>query len=181
MGSASSSNRLPRGSRTPADGPAPAQRALLRRGLFGDGPALARLATQLGYPDFAQDNLRWLLGPPGAPDEELLVLELAGAVVGFIHLRLWRTLLIGTVADIGGLVVDAQARGGGHGRRLVEAGAEWARAHGAGVLQARSGSTRSAAHDFYAGLGFDLRKEQLVFHLALNGGTARPGHAATTR
>jgi GNAT superfamily N-acetyltransferase len=135
-----------------------------------DGEELARLAAQLGYAHFAHGNFLRLVGRDDG-DETLLVARSAeaapGKLLGWIHLRHWRTILIGDLVDIGGLVVDERHHGRGVGRALVAASAAWGRARGIALLQARSGSQRTAAHGFYRHLGFALNKQQQVFHLAL--------------
>lgn len=145
----------------------------LRPAVPSDTDELARLAEQLGYPSFDVGNLHHLLRGDGSDETLIVATDTASSatLVGWIHLRRWRTLLVGDVVDIGGVVVDERHRGQGLGALLISAAAAWGRERGARLLQARSGSQRSDAHGFYHHLGFNLTKQQHVFHLTL---TTRP-------
>jgi GNAT superfamily N-acetyltransferase len=70
-------------------------------------------------------------------------------------------------AEIAGLVVDETARGGGIGRRLLEAAEQWARSHGCRAIRVRSNVVREGAHAFYVREGFREIKTQKVFEKGL--------------
>src|SRR5439155_357266 len=59
------------------------------------------------------------------------------------------------------LVVTSSRRGQGIGRRLLEAAAEWGRAHGCVHLELSSANTRGDAHRFYLGNG--MAQNSLLF------------------
>ena len=75
--------------------------------------------------------------------------------------------IVGDKAEVVGLVVDADARRAGAGRRLVAAAEDWARAQGMGELFLRSNVVRPEAHAFYPALGFERSKTQHVYRKAL--------------
>ena len=73
----------------------------------------------------------------------------------------------GDEAEVVGLVVDADARRTGTGRKLIAAAEDWARARGLRELFLRSNIVRPEAHAFYPALGFERSKTQHVYRKAL--------------
>ncbi len=133
-----------------------------------DAAAVARLATQLGYPSSAAEIERRFRLVEDDPDHGLLVAEAAdGQVVGWVHIHGRLLLEAEPFAEIGGLVVDEACRGQGTGRALVAAAEHWAREHGYAEVCVRSNVVRKEAHRFYEGLGYQLVKSQLTFRKAL--------------
>lgn len=90
------------------------------------------------------------------PRQFLAVAELAGEVVGTLQL----TFIPGlsrrgaSRALIEAVRVRSDKRGGGLGRQLTEWAISTARENGAAVVQLTSDASRTAAHRFYARLGF---------------------------
>lgn len=117
-----------------------------------DEPQIRGLLEQLGY-SVAVEDLRTRLATRAAEDLVLVAAE-AESLLGIIALHRATILHAGPVARIMTLVVDANARSGRVGRKLVEAGADWARAAGCTTLELTSGKQRLLAHAFYADLGF---------------------------
>ncbi len=134
---------------------------ITREATAADAAALAALSTQLGYPAQPGEAAERLsaLGPAGA----VLVAEEDGTVLGWIHVCGVRFFQSPPFAEIGGLVVDAAARGKGVGKLLVQAAVRWAAEQGYGKLRVRSNMVREDAHRFYEREGFQRVKTQAVF------------------
>ena len=133
----------------------------------GDAERLAALLSQLGYPS-APDAVRARLAAlDGRADHVVSVAEDAGAVLGWIHAGVQRTLESGERAEILGLVVDGRHRRGGVGRALVDAVERWAAARGLREIAVRSNVVRAESHPFYEGRGYARVKTQHVYLKAL--------------
>jgi GNAT superfamily N-acetyltransferase len=130
----------------------------------GDIAALARLAGQLGYPSTPEEMRDRFSKIAVAPDHATFVAVAPGeAVIGWIQLSEARSIESEPRADITGLVVDAEFRSGGAGRRLVERGEEWAKLRGLAQIGVRSNVIRERTHVFYERLGYIATKTQRVF------------------
>lgn len=143
--------------------------SVLRQARLEDAPALARLATQLGYPSTEVQMARRLSALLPRVDHWLGVAEnsISGQVVAWLHASLVCALESDPHAEILGLVVDEGCRGQGVGQQLVDAAAQWARDQGMERLWVRSNLVRQQAHHFYRRLGFVDIKAQQVFGLPL--------------
>ena len=95
------------------------------------------------------------------PNQELIVAELDGRVVGTLQLTcipgisrqgMWRGL-------IEGVRVDSSTRAMGLGRQMVEHAIERARARGCAMVQLTSDKSRRDAIRFYESLGFEATHE----------------------
>ncbi len=141
----------------------------LRQASLADGPHLARLATQLGYPSTEAQMARRLTALLPRADHWIGVAEqaLSGQVVGWLHATVLASLELDPYAEILGLVVDEGCRGQGIGQQLVAAASRWAHGQGMDHLWVRSNLVRQEAHHFYRRLGFADLKAQQVFGLAL--------------
>ena len=138
----------------------------IRPATAGDADVVARLSTQLGYPATAGEIVERLAGLPS--HHAVLVAELDGAVVGWIHVQESRLVVERLGADITGLVVDETARRESVGRQLVEAAERWATDRGAERIRVRSNVIREDAHAFYPSLGFEITKTSSVFEKRLS-------------
>lgn len=149
---------------TPASTPAVNVRLAEER----DAAAIARLASELGYPATPLQVLERFAHLRAFSHQASFVAELGtDAVIGWIHLTEVRSLEIEPRAEITSLVVGSEFRSGGAGRRLVETGEEWARGRGLAVIGVRSNVIRDRAHAFYTRLGYVETKSQKVFRKAL--------------
>ena len=101
-----------------------------------DAEAVTRLVRELGY-DGTPEEVAARLRALAEPADLLLLAEVDGAVVGWIHVQMRRALTGPPFAEIEGLVVAASARRGGVGRELVSAAQDWARARGLAKLRVR--------------------------------------------
>ena len=130
---------------------------------LSDAAAIARLATELGYPS-TDGEIRARIDRLMQSDAYFLVVaEQASEVVGWIAAE--RRLLIesGERADIVGLIVAEHARLGGTGRALVDAAEQWARSQGLDRMAVRSSVSRLESHPFYERLGYIRAKTQHAY------------------
>jgi len=135
----------------------------IRRARPSDAAWLAALCTQLGYPTTLEEaRLRFeQIGP--REDQAIFVAEEGGEVIGWLHLYVCPLLEMDLHAEIGGLVVAEDQRGGGVGRQLIEHAGQWARQQGCKNLYVRSNVIRRRAHEFYEQIGFQIIKTQHSF------------------
>ncbi len=94
-----------------------------------------------------------------AASEAIRVAEVDGAVVAFLHVQLYDTPPAETLtprrrAHVETLVVAADARRRGIGRRLMEEAEEWGRDRGAVELVLTVWAGNDDAEEFYRRLGF---------------------------
>jgi GNAT superfamily N-acetyltransferase len=136
---------------------------LIRPAEPADAPALADLATQLGYPSTAEQIAARLADVTPRPENAVLVAAADGAVVGWIHVAGHHGIETDPFAQILALVVDERHRGGGTGAALVEAASAWAGRGGFRTLRVRSNVVRERTHRFYERLGFARLKTQVAF------------------
>lgn len=129
-----------------------------------DVAAVAQLTTQLGYPATEEEIRRRYAVIKDRSDAKLFVAQHAGtAVVGWVHVQELSMLEGDGRAEIFGLIVADTARGGGVGRRLIEAAEEWAIRRGLTVMGLRSNQLRTEARGFYEHLGYKVIKTQNAF------------------
>jgi len=102
------------------------------------------------------------------PNNDLIVVERAGAVVGCLQLTLIPGLSRGglTRAQIESVRVAASERGRGLGRELFEWAIAESRTRGAGLVQLTTDKTRPDALRFYESLGFAATHEGMKLALA---------------
>ena len=128
-----------------------------------DLAAVASLCAQLGYPVDAATLAARFATVHGLASHALYVAVAEGEVLAWMLLSVAASLTDGPSVEIGGLVVDEQARGRGLGRRLVRFAETWARERGIGRVRVRSQVKREEAHAFYRGLGYAHQKTSHVF------------------
>jgi GNAT superfamily N-acetyltransferase len=142
----------------------------IRRAAAADRDDLARLSTQLGYPMTPDEASARLADIGEHPDHALFVAESGeGRLAAWLQVSLPRIFESPRQAEIAGLVVDEDHRGGGIGRALLVEAELWARARGCAVLRVRSNVVRERAHGFYRREGFGEIKTQRVFEKWLSG------------
>lgn len=129
-----------------------------------DAEAVARLTAQLGYERNAAEIRNWIAGLASVGERQAAFVGCLGEeVVGWIEVSLERRLQSPSFALIGGLVVGADVRNHGIGRKLCERAEAWSWEHGAARLRVTSRTTRADAHRFYLREGFELTKTSAVF------------------
>lgn len=143
----------------------------IRHAISADADAIARLSGELGYPSTeaaVRERLAHLLAAPG-PHAVMVSVDGRGAVTGWVHASLERTVESDPYVEIRGLVVEEAHRGKGIGEALVRAAVAWARGRGVGKVRVRSNVVRERTRAFYLRLGFAVRKTQAVFDFDLEG------------
>jgi GNAT superfamily N-acetyltransferase len=137
---------------------------IIREAKVSDAARLAELSEMLGYPVEPEAIRRRLERLSLKPDHVVLVAEVSSRlVVGWIHAAEHDILEAGSFCEILGLVVAADQRGGGIGRRLLAQAEHWARERGLGEISVRSNITRTESHPFYERLGFVRVKTQHAY------------------
>ena len=136
----------------------------IRAAQINDAAEIAKLAGQLGYPTSPDDAAIRLGNLITRPDHVIFVATTdSGRILGWVHVFDFSLLESQPTAEIGGLVVDQNYRGGGVGHALVEAAEDWSRQRGHSTLWVHSNTIRTDAHRFYTKLGFSQMKTQVVF------------------
>ena len=149
--------------------PGPPPTGGIRPATLADAPRLAVMSAVLGYP-VAEGELAGRLGRILARHNDVvLVAEAAtGTIIGWIHGAEQELLEAERRCEILGLVVDAEHRGQGAGRRLVAAVEEWAGSRGLALISVRSNVTRAESHPFYERLGYVRAKTQHAYRKRLS-------------
>lgn len=142
-------------------------RPSLRPAGMADAAEITRLCAELGYPTSLEDMTARLGVVLSAGDRQVFVVEDGHKLLGWIGVELRTSLETGRKAEIVGLVVDADARRSGTGRRLVSAAENWVRQHGLDAVMVRSNTVRTESHPFYEGIGFVRRKSQHIYFKTL--------------
>jgi N-acetylglutamate synthase-like GNAT family acetyltransferase len=136
----------------------------LRKAEPGDASRLAELSETLGYPvepHVMRDRLKKIISKP---DHAVFVAEMSPSLVaGWIHAAEQDILEAGLSCEILGLVVGADQRGRGIGRRLIERIEQWALERGLNQLSVRSNVNRTESHPFYERLGYTRVKTQHAY------------------
>lgn len=133
-----------------------------------DAPAVAALSAQLGYPVLPDVLTERLTSIFQEPAHGCFVAEVNGAVVGWVHVfGVFMLTSPQFFAEIGGLVVDTNARRQGIGRVLMSQAEAWVREHGYPEVRLRSGLHRTDAHEFYRSIGYELAKTSHMFRKVL--------------
>jgi GNAT superfamily N-acetyltransferase len=136
----------------------------VRAARMKDAAFLARLSTELGYPTDEREARRRLEEILPRSEHAVLVAEGAeGAPIGWIHVYMRDLLVNDRHVEIGGLIVDANHRGKGIGRKLMQEAERWTASKGLSTVLVRSRVQRAEAHDFYLRIGYQCSKEQRVF------------------
>ncbi len=133
-----------------------------------DATVIAALASQLGYPTTPAQAAARLSQLLQMPDHDVLLAEQEEKVLGWAHVERRLNLESDERAELMGLVVDAQCRRIGVGRKLVEAVESWAASRQIAVMVVRSNVTREASHAFYRQLGYAAVKTQHVYQKSMS-------------
>jgi GNAT superfamily N-acetyltransferase len=141
---------------------------VIRTATLSDASALAELSNMLGYPA-SSDVMEQRLGRLTVRSDNVVLVAAAvsGEILGWIHGAEQESLESGQRCEILALVVDAQYRGGGVGRRLVAAVEEWALSRSLLQVIVRSNANRLESHPFYERLGYERSKTQHAYQKQL--------------
>jgi GNAT superfamily N-acetyltransferase len=141
---------------------------------WSDVSRLAELSRVLGYPvDLAvlAERLKCLRD---RAEDTVLVAEVEGSIVGWVHGAEQELLESGRRCEILALVVDPTYRRRGIARALVSAVEDWAASRGIHQLTVRSNVTRPESHPFYQQLGYIRTKTQHTYRKELSVSGDRP-------
>jgi GNAT superfamily N-acetyltransferase len=140
----------------------------IREATVADAPRGAELSGVLGYPVEPAVIGQRLVRLLDRREEVVLIAEIpSGEIVGWVHGAEQELLETGRRCEIQGLVVAAEHRGRGVGRRLVSDLEAWAQGRGLTRMTVRSNAAREESHPFYERLGYALVKTQHVYRRQL--------------
>jgi len=146
---------------------APDQPFRLRPMTRADVPDLVPLLAQLGYELDAEEMARRVDAVAATPDHLLVVAELAGRVVGLLHVFVRPAIENPREAVVEAIVVDVAYRRSGVGRALMTEAERWGREHACRSVMLSSNVTRAPAHAFYAALGYRIAATSYVLRKEL--------------
>lgn len=137
---------------------------MIREAQQRDADKISILCEQLSRAVAVADVAERLKVYTSNPAEYLfLVAEAGGEVVGFVCAIIKTEILSGPQARIDGVVVDLNFRGGGVGRKLMEAAEKWAKENSSVTMKLNSNIKRTETHKFYEKLGYTNAKMQYQF------------------
>src|ERR1700686_3648989 len=140
----------------------------IREATVSDAARLPELRAVLGYPVEVEVMASRLARLLVRPEHLLLVAEAPNNVaVGWVHAAEHDILEVGRFCEILGLVVAADHRDRGAGRRLVEQVEQWARERGLDRVSVRSNIVRTESHPFYERGGYVREKTQHAYRKQL--------------
>ena len=141
----------------------------IRTARLSDAADIARLTTHLGYDVESAALAERLARVLARSDQRLLLAELDGKAVGWLHAVVFEEIEAAPYAVIAGLVVDRSHRRLGIGRTLIAECEEWAKGQQCSVVRLWSSAGRTAAHRFYERLGYTNIKTQYSFVKSVGG------------
>jgi N-acetylglutamate synthase-like GNAT family acetyltransferase len=128
----------------------------IREARVEDGPALAALIGQLGYPASARAVARRVERLGSSEADTLVVAQLEGKIVGLAGLHTSLSVEYDEpAAKLSALVVDERYRRRGVGETLVAAMETEARRRGCCLIFLTTAERRHDAHAFYRRVGFE--------------------------
>ena len=138
---------------------------MIRKVKLRDAAAIQRLNDEcLGY-DFDREATKAQLKKLLENDQHLiLVAEEDGQVIGYAHAASYDCLYFPSLLNLLALAVTQDFQGQGHGRALMQALREEAKAAGYTGIRINSGISRSSAHEFYRSLGCSEKADQKRFY-----------------
>ena len=138
---------------------------MIRKVKLRDTAAIQRLNAEcLGY-DFDREATEAQLKRLLENDQHLiLVAEEGGQVIGYAHAASYDCLYFPSLLNLLALAVTQDFQGQGHGRALMQALREEAKAAGYTGIRINSGISRSSAHEFYRSLGCSEKADQKRFY-----------------
>ncbi len=142
---------------------------LIRSARSGDAQWIAVLCNLLGYPTSEQEVQKRLELLGNDEEHVVYVAYLPDEpVIGWVHVHVLKSLVVSSVAILGGLIVNQNYRGRGVGRLLMQHAEQWAKEHNCDTIQVRSNIVRQEAHRFYEKVGYTPFKTQLALQKDLN-------------
>ncbi|HLS83722.1 MAG TPA: GNAT family N-acetyltransferase [Arenimonas sp.] len=139
---------------------------LIRPAQAQDAAGVAALLDQLGYPCEPEEAAGRLRALADEADQQLLVADHHGELLGLVALDLMYYLPLGArTCRITALAVADSARRRGVGRRLLREAEQFARQAGAARIELTSAPHRQDAHAFYLACGYDCGAMRFVKRL----------------
>ena len=126
------------------------------------------LLAQLGYELSADELARRFAAVTANPDHSLVIAELAGRVVGLLHVFVRPAIESPREAVVQAIVVDLAHRRSGIGMALMAQAERWGREHECRMVMLSSNVARAPAHAFYAGLGYHIAATSYVLRKELS-------------
>jgi GNAT superfamily N-acetyltransferase len=140
----------------------------IRQADIEDAAVIAELSGELGYPSSHAQTVSRLGSILDIPEHKVYVaVGHDETVLGWIHVFISQYLESDPFAELGGLVVSANWRAKGIGKKLMVAAESWVAQKGVRKMKIRSRSSRVEAHAFYKSLGYGVAKTQYVFEKSL--------------
>ena len=140
---------------------------IVRIAISADIPALAALATHLGYPTAPEAMAERMARIAPRDDYETFVAERDGRVVGFAGVMEGLSYVYDPpYVRLLSLVVEPGERGKGTGAALVAEAERWAKSRGAASLHLTTALHREGAHRFYETLGYERTGARYLKKLA---------------
>jgi GNAT superfamily N-acetyltransferase len=139
----------------------------IRRARPNDAGRIAVLSGELGYPTAIVEMKTRLRRILPKKDHIVLIAELGGEVIGWLHLSVCDIVESASYAEINGLIVAEGYRSSGAGAALVEAAERWAMGKKCTLMHVRSNVIRERAHAFYERQGFLHYKTSKIFRKPL--------------
>ena len=138
---------------------------MIRKVKLRDAAAIQRLNEEcLGY-DFDREATKAQLKKLLENDHHLiLVAEESGQLIGYAHAASYDCLYFPSLLNLLALAVAQDFQGQGHGRELMQALREEAKAAGYTGIRINSGISRTSAHEFYRSLGCSEKADQKRFY-----------------
>ena len=119
-----------------------------------DAKRIASLSVQLEHSMSESEAKERLAVILKNKTQALFVAQDKSEVLGYVSVSANYELLNGVQCRIGGLVVDAQARGRGLGTKLMAKAEEWAKSKGSKTMKLSSNVKRIDSHRFYEKIGY---------------------------
>jgi GNAT superfamily N-acetyltransferase len=125
------------------------------------------LLAQLGYELSTEELTQRFAAVAATPDHSLVVAELAGRVVGLLHVFARPAIENPREAVVQAIVVDLARRRSGIGVALMAEAERWGRERDCRSVMLSSNVARAPAHAFYAALGYHIAATSCVLRKKL--------------
>ena len=125
------------------------------------------LLAQLGYELSAEELAHRFAAVTATPDHSLVAAELAGRVVGLLHVFVRPAIENPREAVVQAIVVDLAHRRSGIGMVLMAEAERWGREHECRSVMLSSNVARAPAHAFYAARGYHIAATSYVLRKEL--------------
>lgn len=136
---------------------------IIREASVQDALAICNICrNDLGY-DCSAEFVSIRLNSLDKRREQVFVVEVNTAVVGFVHVEKYETLYFEPMVNILGLAVTSNFRRHGIGKTLLHYTEKWAKECGINRIRLNSGFSRKEAHAFYRAMGYNNEKKQIRF------------------